>query len=393
MVMITFHSYNIMAAMLLPLLLLYNCAAAIRLRSSVVLLEPSTIPEEFFQSEEFYKMFIDWKRRWEGADAFDEKEPGYKAAMTKALRWASNEENLRQRLSVDMFYHMHDIAVDGVETGFKPMRKAFHHCSIRVDTDKGRVFDSPTFGLSADHFCPETRACPLEWWTDEKVFFQQDKTGGSPAEYLATLAEGMLVEPTLNYETTLYQDFQESMRKHMVENERKIASMFAIDKSRYPQGTDFPPDGVLTENMKSRYMECAIIIHRYNTDIEALDASTNADAALAVIARVCRDLEIAHFFHDGNQRVIVVVLLNFLLLQNGFTPTIITDPYIFDGYMGVDQLKDEIVAGQINYNNVATGIDRPTPEEQQIIDEKAAVYADRSQMLRDIFGEDVFVAL
>lgn len=66
---------------------------------------------------------------------------------------------------------------------------------------------------------------------------------------------------------------------------------------------------------------------------------------LKAIAKVCRALEIFHIFPDGNQRTIIFGLLNKFLIENEFSPVILKDPIIFDGYDCLDELVEEIKQG------------------------------------------------
>jgi len=65
------------------------------------------------------------------------------------------------------------------------------------------------------------------------------------------------------------------------------------------------------------------IINRYNTNIKT--AKTD-DEKLAVISLVSRELELLHPFPDGNARTFSCILLNHLLMFNGFPPAINENP-------------------------------------------------------------------
>ena len=66
--------------------------------------------------------------------------------------------------------------------------------------------------------------------------------------------------------------------------------------------------------------------------------------ALKHIATFCRHLELLHPFPDGNGRVAVNVILNYLLVKNGFIPATFYEPNIFDMY-SEDELVDCIKDG------------------------------------------------
>jgi hypothetical protein len=70
---------------------------------------------------------------------------------------------------------------------------------------------------------------------------------------------------------------------------------------------------------------------------------------LLSIGTFCRSLEIYHVFEDGNQRTIAFALLNKLLIENGFSPCILNDPYVFDGYHSAKELVQDIKNGFENF--------------------------------------------
>ncbi|WP_343602821.1 DUF4157 domain-containing protein [Roseateles sp.] len=98
------------------------------------------------------------------------------------------------------------------------------------------------------------------------------------------------------------------------------------------------------------------VISRYHDDIVAADElpeeAAQRDAKLTAIARICQDLDQMHLFTDGNIRTIVFLVLNKLLLEQGFSPVIMSEPNVFD-CKSVDELKAEIGRGQRNYRRHA----------------------------------------
>ncbi len=83
------------------------------------------------------------------------------------------------------------------------------------------------------------------------------------------------------------------------------------------------------------------IVERYNVEI----ATANDDRQrLVAISRVVRDLELLHPFPDGNGRTFVALLMNHLLLVNGFLPAILWDPNI-DAELSVSEFAEEIARG------------------------------------------------
>ncbi len=84
------------------------------------------------------------------------------------------------------------------------------------------------------------------------------------------------------------------------------------------------------------------ILERYYSKVAQEDQD---DKKIREIVRCCRDLEISHIFGDGNQRTIVFVILNKLLMENDLSPVIMKKPSCFDGYFSVDELVRHVKRG------------------------------------------------
>ncbi len=97
-----------------------------------------------------------------------------------------------------------------------------------------------------------------------------------------------------------------------------------------------------------------------------ISRATTADEKLSAIVRVCRALEVTHIFSDGNQRTIAFALLTKLLLENGFSPAILNDPYMFDGYLGIKEMVAEVKRGFANFYRIFPGIPHPQVEVQTL---------------------------
>lgn len=78
---------------------------------------------------------------------------------------------------------------------------------------------------------------------------------------------------------------------------------------------------------------------------QELDVAGGPLAQLRAIVRLVRALHVYHFFRDGNGRLNTMVVLNKLLLENGFPPAIVSDPAIFGGGRSVAQLVDDVHNG------------------------------------------------
>ena len=88
-----------------------------------------------------------------------------------------------------------------------------------------------------------------------------------------------------------------------------------------------------------------IINGLFETYYQNISTASTDDEKLEHIVRLCRALEILHAFSDGNQRTIAFALLNKLLLENGFPPAILEDPFMFDGLYSVSEMVKRIREG------------------------------------------------
>ncbi|WP_422133788.1 hypothetical protein [Endozoicomonas sp. ALD040] len=80
-------------------------------------------------------------------------------------------------------------------------------------------------------------------------------------------------------------------------------------------------------------------------EITETDSQRRQDAIIHAIVELCRNLQHTHPFRDGNARTIGCILLNGLLLREGFSPTIIDDINKFDAY-SVNELVQILKKGQ-----------------------------------------------
>ncbi|MGB5791611.1 Mur ligase family protein [Poseidonibacter sp.] len=83
------------------------------------------------------------------------------------------------------------------------------------------------------------------------------------------------------------------------------------------------------------------IVKRYNDNI---NIALNDEQKLRAIALIVRELELLHPFSDGNCRTFAGVLLNQLLIYNGFHPSMPYNPNL-DGEYSLSQWIDEIKKG------------------------------------------------
>lgn len=90
------------------------------------------------------------------------------------------------------------------------------------------------------------------------------------------------------------------------------------------------------------------LIAIYNAEIKS--ALTSREKLLA-ITKIIVDFNVLHPFGDGNGRVFVGLVLNELLLRNGFTPVILDDFRIFRGHT-LNEIISKLEIGLQSFNDV-----------------------------------------
>lgn len=88
-----------------------------------------------------------------------------------------------------------------------------------------------------------------------------------------------------------------------------------------------------------------------------INKAEHPDDKLVAIVSCVQDLEQIHPFLDGNCRVFCMLVLNRLLLQNGFLPVILPDPNCFDGN-SVKQLVTIVKQGMLATQTLIQGAKR-----------------------------------
>ncbi len=258
---------------------------------------------EGFPDAEKWRLFIDTNRQEEGPSAFDKTEPGYALAMQNALDYASR--TVCEPLSVSELTKLHDICIDGIYSGARLIPKGM-----------GGV---QRYGLSKGHIA-------------EILLESRDRIQvGSPPVTPEALLEWSS-ERLVKYSGSEQDDKEKPCLAEWLPDHQQIASNV--------RGSPAEKTEVLEERINGYY--------------ESISTAKNDNEKMLAIVRLCRALEMAHVFSDGNQRTIVFVLLNRLLIENRLSPVILGDPYVFDGYLSAEQLVAEVIRGQTNFNSYKT---------------------------------------
>jgi hypothetical protein len=253
--------------------------------------------------EDHFRMYIDFSRQHEGPDTFDKQEPGYAKAMESAI-FEYVRDHIGVRFTAENLAELHDVAVDGVsDSGVSFIKGIKLGCTYTIDMSK------------------VTEAAKKEWDAEKLIFVFSTK-----------------VPPNM--------DFEEFSNTYL----------------------SFQARGPLTSQIKNTFesdVHRDTVIKRINDEFnkyyERLEKAKNPKEKLDAIAKLCRAVEVAHIFTDGNQRTIVFGLLNKLLIENGFSPVILENPFVFDGYHSADELVQDIEKGMRNFQDCCKKIYPESP--------------------------------
>lgn len=87
------------------------------------------------------------------------------------------------------------------------------------------------------------------------------------------------------------------------------------------------------------------IFQRYRTEVSGADRN----GKLTAICKVVRALHVGHFFADANGRLNTMLLLNRLLMEQGFSPAIVSDTSFFGGSKTLQQLVAMVKTGMLEF--------------------------------------------
>ncbi|HRE32421.1 MAG TPA: hypothetical protein PLD88_10645, partial [Candidatus Berkiella sp.] len=94
------------------------------------------------------------------------------------------------------------------------------------------------------------------------------------------------------------------------------------------------------------------ILHRYH---KLMMFCHDSDQRLRIIIEAIQQLEQLHPFKDANCRLFVMIMLNKLLIENGFPPCMLHDPNCFDAF-AMNELTVEIINGMRVFQECAQGL-------------------------------------
>ena len=218
-------------------------------------------------------------------------EPGYSDAMNSAFSYMLN--NLNTKLNAEEFKKIHQLCIHQVK-GSDIFREEFH--------PGGYGFNPKKASLLAKN----------EWEEDKLII---------------TWPRSLV----LNSEEIINNSISDGYLSYYFELEGHVQGIRSLYEAKFDENN---------EEVKK------IIVDKINKFFDEYYAkmkmAKDNNEKLSLIVSLCKKLEIGHFFSDGNQRTIVFVILNKLLIENKFYPTILDDPTMFDGYHSKAELVEDV---------------------------------------------------
>src|SRR3990167_1466517 len=270
-------------------------------------------------TERLFQLFVDgtMHHKEQGQKGFEKREPNCMKGFYGGLKIAL--ANIDKPLSLDLILRIHAASSENVTGHFYVNSKY---------AGKFREWSLTTFAI------------PKERCTINGVarLYQKYKKKGKSAEKSPELFTS-LNRKKINLLSDSYSlEYIQNIAKLVYER---------IDNENFPFAYSPPYSSCI--KLKS---EAEAIIKLFHEEINVADDS---DKKILSIVKCAQELELLHPFGDGNGRVFINIMLNFLLMQNGFPPATFYEPNLFDLYSEselVDAVKDAM-------NNTLFSIQHP----------------------------------
>lgn len=278
--------------------------------------------------DNMYRMWVDRDKQAQGGLVFDVKEPGYAKGMQKCFELVRN--TISQPNTLDSIIELHDACIDGVvDSNGKPFRKGIEGVWA--------------YGLQMKSN-PVSESARQEWIRDKLIWFFPDQLK-YVTQQNAVLKGGDVAQT-------------DAARKE----QNRVQAFEALETGNYLSYIRIPQDPRVHSRFDPANTKAnetwarAQVSKRWNRYYEVVNRDPRAgdDSILNAISDIVRALEIFHIFPDGNQRTLVFALLTKLLIENGFCPTILANPNVFDGYHSLDELVVDIKEGIMTFRRYLT---------------------------------------
>ncbi len=321
-----------------------------------------------FPKNEFWRFFVDGvKQKKDSWVGFEQREPGYLQAMFNVMFTMLNDIN--EPLNVKMLLSYHKLATENVHIKKldEKLRGTWRIADVNfalVDTNvtlEGVLTLLSRLDEGDTHFmlARDGVAC-----LDEIELSNYDIINSHTFKYM--------FDQKMEFIVRRYQkDPNDPQTKKIVMNQLadfivKNNYFFRTQHEKiYVMDDDgqsvkiIPPETPLTEVVPIKATQ---ILARYH---KLKDLHQKTEQKLLLIAQTIQDLEQLHPFKDANCRVFVMVILNKLLIENGFPPCMLFDPNCFDAF-SPSQLVDEIKKGMLTFQQIIQKNNIKTIDESKI---------------------------
>lgn len=272
-----------------------------------------------YPASELYRLPVDGRfhAKEQGWKQYEERQPGCLKAAFDGLAYAiSNIENTH--LTVKFVKELHKI----VMTNVKDLKEGTIPGKIRTSKEIVGFYMPP-------HVITQAGLKDLfDYMHDQTIY---EKMQGS---WIGPAADEKFADQSMLRRTAKSIDPDRSLCHETIKFNYMTNTELAKKHFALTQDNDFnhylaPHSDKVKDDLKQA-------IQKYNQDIKT---TTNEDEKLNIIVDLVWTCDHIHPFMDGNIRTFAVLLLNRLLLQNGFPPVTLMDPNKFDCHS-----KKELVA-------------------------------------------------
>ena len=282
----------------------------------------STTPNK--EANNIWRLFIDGNRQEEGRLTFDEKEPGYIAAMEKAFQYLSEIDN--ERLSTNLIRRLHARCLHDVEI------RGLNKEDVGIFRELGAgTFRLEGGGRERQGAINITRAGLEE-------FLRKFKNKSVTYEIYNSRTQKSMPKTSRFFDIVI--QTQGGFFQSLLHDQNPALNIDEI-MEKVRGGSEF------VSILASDFLENAVsgVISQYHQNLRK--AAGNKELKLRAIAELVHEIEMFHPFSDANCRTLYL-LLNRELINNGFTPTILENPNRIDLF-STEEIVQEIRNGMETY--------------------------------------------
>lgn len=275
-----------------------------------------------FPNHQYWKMLIDQAYWSVGPNYFDrDQSPGYLQSVSRALYY--NLLTINQPLTADLILGLHGVAYHKQDAHFigKFVEESRFSITLKDITQDGLAELIEHIRLKKT----PTRFLELIYPANEDINDLGDLNPNAYAKYpeMDPLGHFKLDENKTSSE----------LAERMLQLMKKREKLVFLRTSTIDQ----------VFNQINEYIET------YHQEIS--EAKDDNEKKLAAIVKLIHYMHIYHPFGDGNGRTFIFILLNKLLIMNGFTPSIVQDPALFSCW-SVSELVKEVKEGQLLFKSI-----------------------------------------